>query len=94
MVSHDRPGAGVVWARVEDGFHVGSKSGVFLGYIDRQSGGGYLAYNGRSRLVGRFEALTAAMAAVTNYRAPHDAEITLREVRVPAPRSIDGGRAS
>ncbi|WP_186316576.1 hypothetical protein [Microbacterium sp. BH-3-3-3] len=94
MVSHDRPGAGVVWARVEDGFHVGSRNGVFLGYIDRQTGGAYLAYDGRSRLVGRFDALTAAMAAVTNDQPPQDAEITLREVRVPAPRSIDGGKAS
>ncbi|MCD2168182.1 MULTISPECIES: hypothetical protein [Microbacterium] len=91
MGSPDRPGAGVVWARVEEGFHVGSRKGVFLGYIDRQPGGTFLAYDGRSRLVGSFRALTAAMAAVTNGQPPQDAEITLSEVRVPAPRSINGG---
>ncbi|MFF8186771.1 hypothetical protein ACF044_05875 [Microbacterium sp. NPDC016588] len=56
MTGDDRPGAGVVWARVEDGFHVASARGVFLGYIDREADGSYLAYNGRSRLVGRFPA--------------------------------------
>ncbi len=94
MMSPNRPGAGVVWARVEEGFHVGSQNGVFLGYIDRQPGGAFLAYDGRSRMVGRFEALTAAMAAVTNGQPPQEAEITLTEVRVPAPRTVDGGKVS
>ncbi|MFN3950093.1 hypothetical protein [Microbacterium sp.] len=91
MVSSDRPGAGVVWARVEEGFHVGSRMGVFLGYIDRQPDGVFLAYDGASRVVGRFRALTAAMAAVTNGQPPHDEVITLEQVRVPAPRPITGG---
>lgn len=90
MQSSERPGAGVVWSRVEEGFHVGSRGGVFLGYIDRQSDGSLLAFDGRSRLVGRFSALTAAMAAVTNGQPPQDREITLDEVRVPSPRSVDG----
>ncbi|BFM25223.1 hypothetical protein QE430_000378 [Microbacterium testaceum] len=94
MVSPDRPGAGVVWARVEEGFHVGSRKGVFLGYIDRQPGGSFHAFDGRSRLVGRFEALTAAMAAVTNGQPPQDAEITLEQVRVPAPRRVEDGNRS
>ncbi|MDU0326470.1 hypothetical protein RWH43_06815 [Microbacterium sp. KSW2-21] len=94
MVSPDRPGAGVVWARVEEGFHVGSRKGVFLGYIDRQPGGSFDAFDGRSRLVGRFEALTAAMAAVTNGQPPQDAEITLEQVRVPAPRRVEDGNRS
>lgn len=89
MVSPEQPGAGVVWARVEEGFHVGSRSGVFLGYIDRQPDGVFLAHDGHSRVVGRFEALTAAMAAVTNGQPPLDAQITLEQVRVPAPRSSD-----
>lgn len=94
MVSPDRPGAGVVWARVEEGFHVGSRKGVFLGYIDRQPGGSFHAFDGRSRLVGRFEALTAAMAAVTNGQPPQDADITLEQVRVPAPRPVEDGNRS
>lgn len=93
MVSPERPGAGVVWARVEEGFHVGSRSGVFLGYIDRQHDGVYLAHDGHARVVGRFPALTEAMAAVTNSQPPHDAPITLEQVRVPAPRSADDGSA-
>lgn len=93
MVSPDRPGAGVVWARVEEGFHVGSRAGVFLGYIDRQPDGVFLAYDGHSRVVGRFEALTEAMAAVTNAQPPLDAPITLEHVRVAAPRTFDDGSA-
>lgn len=89
----DRPSAGVVWARVEDGFHVGSRRGVFLGYIDRQADGSFLAVDGRSRVVGRFPALTAAMAAVTNGQPPQDDEILLEQVRAPAPRSLHAGGA-
>ncbi|MDQ1135291.1 hypothetical protein QE410_000090 [Microbacterium sp. SORGH_AS 1204] len=93
MVSPEQPGAGVVWARVEEGFHVGSRSGVFLGYIDRQPDGVYLAHDGRSRVVGRFTELTEAMATVTNAQPPHDAPVTLEQVRVPARRSTDDGSA-
>ena len=71
MVSPEQPGAGVVWARVEEGFHVGSRSGVFLGYIDRQHDGVYLAHDGHARVVGRFSALTEAMAAVSHGQHLH-----------------------
>lgn len=93
MMSPDRPGAGVIWARVEEGFHVGSRKGMFLGYIDRQADGDYLAFDGSSRVVGSFRTLTAAMAAVTNGQPPHDEVITLEQVRVPAPRAIGEGSA-
>jgi len=87
MTDTNRPGAGVVWARVEEGFHVGSRNGVFLGYLDREADGSYLAYNGRSRLVGRFPTLVAGMAAVTSAtietRPPAlpEEEVVLRQVR-------------
>ncbi len=86
MTDTNRPGAGVVWARVEEGFHVGSRNGVFLGYLDREADGSYLAYNGRSRLVGRFPTLVAGMAAVTSATAdprpaPREEEVVLRQVR-------------
>lgn len=87
MMYKDRPGAGVVWARVEEGFHVGSRNGAFLGYLDREADGSYLAYDGRSRLVGRFPALVAGMAAITSapvetrMPAPRDEEIVLHQVR-------------
>lgn len=60
-----RPGAGVVWALVEDGFHVGSRDGEFVGYIDRQLDGEYLAHDLYSRPVGRFADLPSAMKALT-----------------------------
>ncbi|RKT36104.1 hypothetical protein DEU34_0611 [Microbacterium sp. AG1240] len=68
-VEVDRPGAGVVWARVEDGFHVGSRGGEFLGYIDRQRDGRWLACDLFSREVGLFADLTAAMKALTEVEA-------------------------
>ena len=69
-----RPDTGVTWARVEDGFHVASRRGEFLGYVDRQSDGGYLAFDAFSRMVGRFRGIAAAMSAVTDARgdAPVD----------------------
>ncbi|MCG7416774.1 MULTISPECIES: hypothetical protein [Microbacterium] len=83
MTADDRPGSGVVWARVEEGFHVASARGAFLGYIDREADGSYLAYNGRSRPVGRFPALVAAMAAVAHAHddvTGVDSEIELRQI--------------
>lgn len=80
MTGDDRPGAGVVWARVEEGFHVASARGVFLGYVDREADGSYLAYNGRSRPVGRFPGLVAAMAAVVHAHA--DATDTVPEIKL------------
>lgn len=93
MQSAHQPEAHVIWARVEEGFHVGSRSGVFLGYIDRQPDGVFLAHDGHARVVGRFTALTEAMAAVTNAHAQIDEQVTLEQVRVPAPRSSDDGSA-
>lgn len=56
--------ADVVWSRVEDGFHVGSRAGEFVGYIDRQPDGSHVASDMRSRVVGSFADLRAAMAAL------------------------------
>ena len=64
-VDIDRPGAGVVWARVEDGFHVGSRGGEFVGYIDRQSDGRFLACDLYSRPVGYFPDLPSAMRVLS-----------------------------
>ncbi len=59
-----RPDHDVLWACVEEGFHVGSRRGDFLGYIDRQPDGGYRAFDARSRPQGDFPTLPAATAAV------------------------------
>ncbi|MGC0369187.1 hypothetical protein [Microbacterium sp. SLBN-111] len=91
MTVDDRPGAGIVWSRVEEGFHVASARGAFLGYIDREADGTYWAYNGRSRPVGRFPGLVAAMAAVTHAHtqaaAVADPVIELRQVPDALPGS-------
>lgn len=55
---------GVVWSLVEDGFHVGSRNGEFLGYIERQPDRTYLACDLYSRPVGSFADLAAAMRAI------------------------------
>lgn len=54
----------VVWSRVEDGFHVGSRAGEFVGYIDRQPDGTHLACDLRSQVIGSFSELREAMAAL------------------------------
>ncbi|MFS0735160.1 hypothetical protein ABC304_06980 [Microbacterium sp. 1P10UB] len=56
---------GVVWAQVEPGFHVGSRDGDFLGYIDRRDDGRYLASDMTARVVGRFPDLASAIRALS-----------------------------
>ncbi|WP_223628829.1 hypothetical protein [Microbacterium sp. EST19A] len=56
----------VLWACVEEGFHVGSRSGDFLGYVDRQPDGTYAAFDARSRPIGGFATLDGATAAVSS----------------------------
>ncbi|GAB2707432.1 hypothetical protein BKA24_000826 [Microbacterium marinum] len=57
--------AGVVWARVEHGFHLASGAGDFLGYVDRQADGVFVAFDMRSQPVGRFGDLVSAMQVVS-----------------------------
>lgn len=78
-----RSGSGVVWARVEDGFHVGSRIGEFVGYIDRQRDGRHLAYDSRSQCIGAFVKLTDAMRALSSPPAPSEDRppVDLWEVR-------------
>ncbi|MCK2034790.1 hypothetical protein KZC51_01465 [Microbacterium sp. SSW1-49] len=54
----------VLWACVEDGFHVGSRVGEFLGYVDRQPDGSYAAFDARAQNIGRFDTLHDATSAV------------------------------
>ena len=62
--------SGIVWSLVEDGFHVGSRGGNFLGYIDRQPDGRYLACDMYSRPTGYFTDLPSAMRALSNVQPP------------------------
>ncbi len=52
-----------VWARVDDGFHVGSRAGDFVGYIDRRGAAEFYAFDMRSHLVGVFADLSSATRA-------------------------------
>ena len=57
----------LLWACVEDGFHVGSRVGEFLGYVDRQPDGSYAAFDARSARIGRFDSLHDATSAVSSF---------------------------
>lgn len=57
--------SGVTWSRVEDGFFVGSANGDFLGYIEEERHGVYLAYDRLSRPLGTYSDLPGAMIAIT-----------------------------
>lgn len=54
-----------VWACVADGFFVGSRSGSFLGYVDRQADGRWRAFDAASTVVGDFDTHSSALAATT-----------------------------
>ncbi|MCO7203650.1 hypothetical protein NH287_09115 [Microbacterium sp. CnD16-F] len=73
---------GTVWARVEDGFHVGSRDGNFLGYIERRGDGRFVAFDMRSTAVGTFTDLVPAMRTLSAEKVAGTAGIlTIRENR-------------
>ena len=53
------------WAQVDEGLHVGSRAGEFIGYIDVTGDGHHVAFDGRSTPVGRYATLREAQRAVT-----------------------------
>jgi hypothetical protein len=65
-VSGDIGESDVVWARVDDGFYVGSIPGRFLGCIDRQADSEFVALDVHARPIGTYSHLAAAMSAVWN----------------------------
>ena len=60
------------WARVEDDFYVGSRNGQFLGYVEREEGGAFVARNMYSQVVGEYPTLNEARRAVDGAPAPHE----------------------
>lgn len=66
VISVDDQAADVVWAKVDDGFYVGSLPGRFLGCIDKQSDGAFVAMDVYSRPIGTFSRLDRAMTAVVD----------------------------
>ena len=57
----------ITWARVDDGFHVASTDGAFVGSVDTTSDGHYVAFDGSSTPIGRYASLSEAKAAVTSW---------------------------
>lgn len=53
------------WDEVEPGFHVGSRDGEFVGFIDTTAAGSFVAFDGRSTPVGCYGSLRDAQRAVT-----------------------------
>jgi hypothetical protein len=72
---------GVTWALVEDGFHVGSRDGEFLGYIERRGDRRFDAFNLHSRHAGTFPDLASAMRELSTERTE-----VLTEVRAERSR--------
>ena len=86
--------ARATWAHVESGFHVASRAGEFLGYVERSRAGSFLAFDGRSTPVGRYDSLKDAQRAVLSVPTPAPLEArarkvsrALRRVAVVSPRS-------
>lgn len=70
MPEHHHHTPGTVWARVEDGFHVASRGGNFLGYIEQRKDGRYVAFDMRSAIVGTFADLVSAMRTLSSAPTP------------------------
>ncbi|GAA4191900.1 hypothetical protein GCM10022219_11410 [Microbacterium oryzae] len=52
------------WAVVDAGFHVASRRGEFVGVVDTDSEGRFLAFDGRGQIIGAFVDIAEAMAEV------------------------------
>ena len=55
----------ITWARIEDDFFVGSRGGIFLGFIDREAPGTYVVCDQLSQPIGQYANLQAAMDALS-----------------------------
>lgn len=60
------PTGGVTWSTVDDGFHVASRDGEFVGSVDVTAAGIHIAFDGRSTALGRYPTLEAAQRAVVD----------------------------
>lgn len=62
----------VTWVRVENGFHVASRAGEFVGFAELTHDGHVVGFDGRSTPVGRYETLMDAQRAVESTPARSD----------------------
>lgn len=64
----------VTWAQVDRGLYVGSRTGEYVGMVEATPSGAFVAIDGTSTPVGRFDDLRAAQSAVrtapTNRTSP------------------------
>lgn len=70
------------WATVEHDFYVASRDGEFVGYVDRAADGSYVAFDGRSTPVGRYDDLREAQRAVESVKSPEQRQRSRRATRV------------
>ena len=61
----DADGQQFVWSEVEPGFYAGSCAGNFLGYIDQNLRGIFVAHDMTSHVIGEFSTLEEAMESLT-----------------------------
>lgn len=61
----DADGSQFVWSEVEPGFYAGSHAGNFLGYINQNLRGIFVAYDMASHVVGEFSTIEEAMESLT-----------------------------
>jgi hypothetical protein len=70
----------VLWATVDTGFCVGSRDGDYIGSVTETEAGAFIAHDGTSTPLGRYDSLEAARAAVEGWEpAPVRAQRAERE---------------
>ncbi|WP_199399201.1 hypothetical protein [Zhihengliuella sp. ISTPL4] len=77
MPDSPRPASDVLWACVEDGFHVGSRGGDFLGYVDRQPDGRFAAFSASAQPLGLHATLSDATTEVVAHAGPSEGDAAL-----------------
>ncbi|MEJ6488335.1 hypothetical protein PQI23_01185 [Leucobacter sp. USCH14] len=71
------PNTDVVWAEVEAGFYVGSRSGEFLGYVDVEAETKNVVCDMYSRPVGEYASLAEAMHALESLQPSEEGAATV-----------------
>ncbi len=61
----------ITWARVEEGFYVGSRAGEFLGYIEKELDGTHSAYDMHAHAAGNFADRISAMNVLAAQPLPN-----------------------
>jgi len=80
----------VTWVTVEKGFHVASRAGEFVGFVEQTSDGHFVGFDGRSTPVGRYESLDEAQRAVQQVPAEEPAISPRAEGAFRAAASVSG----